>query len=74
MAKRKIDCSLNDYIIDHFKKGRFEKTLKLFDLLPGLKVGALVGVKEGLSEGEKLGETVGDRVGDSVGLTVGPKT
>ena len=31
MAKRKIDCSLNDYIIDHLKEGRFEKTLKLFE-------------------------------------------
>ena len=31
MAKRKIDCGLNDYIIDHLKKGRFEITLKLIE-------------------------------------------
>ena len=30
MAKRKMD-SLNDYIIDHLKKGNYEKTLKLFE-------------------------------------------
>ena len=31
MAKRKIDCSLNDYIIHHLKKRRHEKTLKFFE-------------------------------------------
>ena len=31
MAKRKIDCSLNDYIINHLKKRKFEKTLKIFE-------------------------------------------
>ena len=30
MAKRKIDCSLNDYIIHHLKRQKFEKTLKFF--------------------------------------------
>ena len=31
MAKRKIDCSLNDFIIDYLKKRKYERTLKLFE-------------------------------------------
>ena len=31
MAKRKIDCSLNDYIINRLKKRKFEKTLKFYE-------------------------------------------
>ena len=31
MAKRKIDCSLNDFIIDFLKKRKYERTLKLCD-------------------------------------------
>ena len=31
MAKRKIDCSLNDYISNHLKKRKFEKTLKFYE-------------------------------------------
>ena len=31
MAKRKIDCSLNDFVVDYLKKRKFETTLKLLD-------------------------------------------
>ena len=31
MAKRKIDCSLNDVIYGYLKKAKYEKTLKLFE-------------------------------------------
>ena len=31
MAKRKMDCSLNDFVVDYLKKKKFETTLKLFD-------------------------------------------
>ena len=31
MAKRRIDCSLEEYIIDHLKKRKYRKTLKLFE-------------------------------------------
>ena len=30
MAKRKIDCTLNEVIFEYLKKRRFEKSLKLF--------------------------------------------
>jgi len=30
MAKRRKDCSLNDYVLDHLKKKKHEKTLKCF--------------------------------------------
>ena len=31
MAKRKIECSLNDYINDFLKKRKYEKTSKFFE-------------------------------------------
>ena len=31
MAKRKIDCSLNEVIYGYLKKAKYEKTLKLFE-------------------------------------------
>ena len=31
MAKRKIDCSLDDYINDFLKKRKYEKTSKFFE-------------------------------------------
>ena len=31
MAKRKIDCSLNDFIIAYLKKRKYERSLKLFE-------------------------------------------
>ena len=31
MAKRKNDCSLNDFVVDYLEKRKFETTLKLFD-------------------------------------------
>ena len=31
MTKRKIDCSIGDFIIDYLKKRKYEKTLQLFE-------------------------------------------
>ena len=31
MAKRKINCSINDCIVEHLKKQKYEKTLRLFE-------------------------------------------
>ena len=31
MAKRKIDCGLEDYVIRNLKKGKYRRTLKLFE-------------------------------------------
>ena len=31
MAKRKIDCSLNEIVGEYLKKKKFEKSLKLFE-------------------------------------------
>ena len=31
MAKRKIDCSIGDVIVDYLKKRKYKKTLQLFE-------------------------------------------
>ena len=32
MAKRKIKCDLNDFVIEYLKKSKYEKTQKIFDV------------------------------------------
>ena len=32
MAKRKIQCDLNDFVIGYLKKSKYEKTLKTLDV------------------------------------------